>query len=467
MKCRVYGFFPPPLCSSVESVRRTIHPVKAEKHAFGAHNYVCAAARAVKFFLFDASLCVCAMSISKTLGAEALFRAFTSNGPLIMKLGQFLSTRADILPEEALLRLKAIQSMAPSSVPGAADPLDMLRKETGVALPRSSLKGKIGAGCISQVYRVQIGEKDYALKIIDRSVREQIHADLVLFQMFSAVLGFGRFYREFMRNMGAQMDLNKERENTERFRRNFAMYRSPAESSSAFTRIVSKLTDTSFIFPKPIAATESLLLTEYWKGGEVGRAHGEGILFMFLKMLFKDRFVHSDLHPGNLAVLDAHGGRGTCTGSARAPSKHHTIIVYDTGLSHELTQAQCKNLKDLSKEVLLGRKERALSLVIDRNRLNQHTCEEKRAFLKSAAAHWERLRAGAAGLPSGIFRGYALTQRHNVFLDSAYTNIMMSVLYVQDHIRDIKRLRWPVALKSGLSVDYVELFARWRLNLGH
>ncbi|KAI5190413.1 hypothetical protein NEMIN01_1037 [Nematocida minor] len=453
MKHKYYGglLIPPPLISSVQAVDRCIHPVFRPEQEHSLCKYLSSGAKAIKFLLFDISTCLGAFCISRKLGSSLLFRALTKNGPVVMKIGQFLSTRLDILPEEAISRLKVLQSLAPTPRQNK-HPLDIFYDETGILLPHSSLQGEVGAGCISRVYKVRIGEKDYALKIIDPKTRESAQIDLDLFETFSKLLGFSRFYQEFKRNMLVQLDLRKEKKNTERFRKNFALFQSPLENKSLLTRVLSKFSNTSVVFPKPVAATESILLTEYWKGEEIDAKSGESILFLFLKMAFKDRFVHSDFHPGNLSVIKD---------SKKRPGKS-TIIVYDSGLTHSLTKEQSRNLADLIKTVLLDKKKKALSLLIERNSLNTHTEEKKNAFLTSAAEHWNRANTKNTSALDRALKVYFLARRHNIFLDSAYTNMAMSAIYMQNHIKEVEQVNWTTALKSGVIMDYLDLFMQWK-----
>lgn len=464
MKYAYYGgmLIPPPLCTSVHYAERRIHKISRQDEKDTIFMRVGSGIKLAKFFLFDLSVSLGALFISREAGSSLIFKALTENGPVVMKLGQFLSTRTDILSNCLVSKLKTIQSKAPvTKEKDFRHPLDILYEETGVSLPYSSLKGQIGAGCISQVYKVEIGRHAYALKIIDKKTREKIRSDLEVFEIFSKLLGMNRFYQEFKRNMCAQMDLRKEKGNTERFRRNFALFQSPLENRSVFVKILSFFNKTSVIFPKPVAATKNILLTEYWKGRELGAGNGESVLLLFFKMVFNDRFVHSDLHPGNISVIPTDTKNKN---KHKDQIKNKTIIVYDTGLAHEITKEQNRNLIDLVKALLLNRKKEALSLIIDRNRMNTHTKKEKSVFLKSAIDYWDRSTTKNTNILGKALGIYFLAQRHRVFLDSAYTNLVMSGLYMQEHLKEIEGFSWVSALKSGTLLDYLDLFVQWKID---
>jgi predicted unusual protein kinase regulating ubiquinone biosynthesis (AarF/ABC1/UbiB family) len=465
MKFNYYGgmLMPGPLCTTVHTANRKIRYIPERDEKDSPLSYLYSGLRIAKFFIFNLTVGAGALAISREEGSSRIFKAFTTNGPVIMKLGQFLSTRPDILPKELISKLKIIQNQAPfDEIKDFKDPIDTLREETGISLPYSSLQGRIGAGCISQVYKVEIAGKPYALKIIDEKTRENIRTDLFIFEIFSKLTGINRFYQEFKKNMSAQTDLRREKQNTERFRRNFSLFQSPLENSSLLVKIFSLFNKTSVIFPKPIAATKNILLTEYWKGDPADSKHSDDILFVFLKMAFTDRFIHSDLHPGNISVLQ-NTKKGNQNYSPAEKNKS-TIIVYDAGLAHELTKEQSRNLIDLTKALLLNRKKEALSLIIDRNVMNRHTKKEKTVFLNSAIDHWNKSSTRETSILDSTISMYFLARKHKVFLDSAYTNMVMSVCYMQNHFKTMQQFDWISALKSGTIVDYLDLFIQWKIE---
>lgn len=458
------GLFLRPFSPTVKIAEKKIQIVKRVREDYSGYLRIYSGVRMCKFFIFDLTVGISQFFFSREKGSSRIFRALTENGPMVMKLGQFLSSRSDILPNEVTSKLKIIQKNAPVfSEKICRDPLEVLHKETGVLLPRSSLKGRIGSGCISQVYKIEIGKREYALKIIEEKTRGKIQADLEVLKIFSKIFGADRFYQEFKRNMSAQMDLRREKENTERFRRNFSLFQSPLENPSVLIKVLSYFNGTSVIFPKPVVATENILLTEYWEGEEMERDPGGNALFVFLKMVFSDRFVHSDLHPGNISFLPVVKDRKKF---AEKDSLKKTVIIYDSGLAHSLTKDQRKNLADLVKALLLDRKKEALSLIIERNRLNTHTEAEKAAFLRSAldSCPTPTDKNPSIAQLSQIANIYFLARRHKVFFDSAYTNIVLSAIYMQKHLKAANRFTWVSALKTGTLVDYLDLFFQWKID---
>ncbi|OAG32937.1 hypothetical protein NEIG_02450 [Nematocida sp. ERTm5] len=451
--------YPPPLIESLHTVNKSIKKTYKNKESITVYDYICSGGRIAKFLMVDTIVSLSANCISKKLGASAVFNALTTNGPLIMKLGQFLSTRMEVFSDESIIKLRSIQDSAPE-VKLQNHPLDILYKEVGIRLPDTALKQRIGAGCISQVYKVRMGNKDYALKIIDERTAVRVSTDIHFLEFISWACGATRFYKEFKQNMHAQMDLRKEKMNTDQFRKNFSYYQATVENNSIINQALSYFINRpSFIFPKPILATKRILLTEYWPGTKIpswDKDTSKSLLIMFMKMIFKDRFIHSDLHPGNLSIYT-----GTCPVQVSNSRIHKPIIVYDSGLTHSLTLTQRNNLSDLIKEVCLNHKRSALSLIIDRNVLNKHTPQEKDTFIKSAISYWN-MRNKKWSIFDTVIKIYFLARQHKVFLDSSYTNIIMSSIYMQNHLKGINQFDWKMAVMSGCTVDYLDILRRWK-----
>ncbi|KAI5180091.1 aarF domain-containing kinase [Nematocida sp. AWRm80] len=400
-----------------------------------------------KFLAVDIPIGVIACSISSRIGSRLIFNAFTRNGPVIMKLGQFLSTRTDILPKNVIYSLRTIQSAAP--IQEVKNPLAVLLKETGIRLPENSLVSQVGSGCIAQVFKIRYQNKEYAMKIIAPETKRTILADLTVLHYAFKAIGLGTFYQQFRRIMTEQIDLRNEKNNMTVFRKNFKWYRSTLEDSSLLNRILSHFRMHQYIFPKPILATENILLSDFWAGTQVKSSDTQGILLLGMKMVFKDRFVHADLHPGNLAVI-------------HSQTTYPNIVVYDTGLVHTITQRERDNLVDLFKELLLGHKRHALELLVDRHPENKQTPMEKEAFVTETISSWNAPLPRAYSPVQRLIHLYLITKKHKVILDDCYTNLFISFAYTHSLLSQCTcSIRWPkLFMYSNLLVPYLELFLR-------
>lgn len=439
----------PPLGTTVFQAERVIRPVPVKKTAISGWDYLAAGASLAKWVAVDLPLCALSQVLPGKLESRMLYHAFAAHGPLFMKLGQFLSTRADLLSPGAIARLQTLQSQAPAAQ--AIDLRAFFHEETGVLLPADAVKEQIGGGCVSQVYRVRLGGKDYAAKVLLPRTRTALTCGLAVLRGAAGAVGLGRFAEQFQQMMEKQLDLRREKDNAERFRAAFSGYRSVLEDPSVLNQARSRWRRYEFIFPRPLLATANLLVTEYWAGKPVTGSHAESLLFLFLRMVFKDRHIHSDLHPGNLAQV-----------ASRVP----TTIVYDTGLTEELTARQRQNLVDLLTEVLLGQKARALALLIERNRQNRHSAAAKQRFIADASQIWAAAEQSSGGYLGALFRTYRAVQQHRVFLDECYTNLLMPAVYVQQvAAKGSGEIAWgKLFWGCGLFGEYLKVLVRWKLG---
>lgn len=227
-------------------------------------------------------------------------------GPTFVKLGQVLSTRADLLPEDWIEELRKLQDQV------APVPFDELKPIIAKAIPNWEEQFEtidlkpLASASLGQVHaaRLKSGE-EVVLKIIRPGIRDLIRQDLDLMRIFAQLLE-ERFaelkafrpvgvVEEFARGITRELDLTREARNIERFRRNFA-------------------NDPRIVIPNVYTAwnTPDLLVMERIHGVKIVEYHKVGADPKFLahlgvelvfKMCFVDRFFHADPHPGNTWVL--------------------------------------------------------------------------------------------------------------------------------------------------------------------
>lgn len=433
---------------------RAIQKKDAGTEQVAGWKYVASSLKLAKCMLLEVPLALASAMISENLAASLLTRTLVHNGVVLQKLAQFLSTRPDILPGALVEKLETLQDRVPVRI--KIRPEIEIEKELGVKLHKGAVEGQIGSGTVAQVFLVSLGGRKYAVKCIGPGVRESARTDLWVLGHMCRALGLGSYFKEFQEMMQKQLDLREEKRNTEAFRTNFRMYSSGQEENNLPSRIVQGLQylglwrKAAYIFPKPLAATRNILLTEYWPGQPVTRENRKNVLFMYLKMVFRDGFVHADLHPGNIRETEG-----------------KALVVYDTGLSHKLGEARRKNLVDLLKNLIAGDPEQAFGLVVSRNPLNKHKEKEKQAFASEASAVYREILAGKKGAALSALRMYVLARKHSVFLDECYTNIAMSTCYVQKLAGSaVGCLRSPwFFLGTGLFSEWIALSRKWGRNM--
>lgn len=242
--------------------------------------------------------------------AERIRLAFTELGTTFIKLGQVLSTRADLVGPELAKELSKLQSDNP------ADPPEVVRHiiETELGKPPEALYAEfdekpLGSASIAQVHiaKLESGEP-VVVKVQHPGIEDTIQRDLEVLGFLAGIAEKAsaelRLYRpramiaEFRRSLLRELDFERERRNLEAFTRNFA-------------------DDPTVHFPKPYRelTTKRVLTMERLDGNPIARteileANGvdtEQVAWAgataFLEMVFRDGFYHADPHPGNIFVL--------------------------------------------------------------------------------------------------------------------------------------------------------------------
>ena len=239
--------------------------------------------------------------------AQELAEDLEKLGPTYVKLGQLLSTRADLLPTpylEALTRLQDDVQPFPY-----AEVERIVESELGVRISKAFLEfdpEPMAAASLGQVHRAQLRSgREVAVKVQRPNIRETILDDLQSLEEIADFLArrtsagerydFAGMVEEFRRSLLRELDYQKEA-------RNLAIL---GENLSEFRRIV---------VPQPIDdyTTSRVLTMEYVRGRKITKVSGmqlneidgdglAGDLFRaYLKQILADGFFHADPHPGNV-----------------------------------------------------------------------------------------------------------------------------------------------------------------------
>ena len=235
-----------------------------------------------------------------------LVEALEELGPTFIKLGQILSTRPDVLPEDLIHELKKLQSHV------KAEPFAEIKKliEASLEDPIDQVfddlrEEPLAAASIAQVHRAKLKDgREVVLKVLRPGIRDVVANDMDILYFLAGlaerlpemrVVQPRGVIREFDRAMTRELDLSHELANIRRFRQNFA----DVESVSV---------------PEPIEelCTKNVLVLEYLdgvpfteyekKGADRKKIAKRGISLLF-KMAFDDGFFHADPHPGNMIAL--------------------------------------------------------------------------------------------------------------------------------------------------------------------
>lgn len=230
-------------------------------------------------------------------------------GGVLIKLGQFLSVRVDILPSEVTNELSGLQDKV-NAVP-FEDIAPGIEKDLGGSLStlfRSISREPIGAASLAQVYKAELhsGEQ-VAVKSLRPGIEAVVESDLAAITQATQWLKFNRLIRErvdldhfaeeFTTVTRRELDLRLEAENTDRFRQDFAD-NNDIYVPDIYHQLTAKRTLTSefvgFIKLDDEAAMKAV---------GIDSASAAKILYRtYMEQIFETNFVHVDPHPGNLFI---------------------------------------------------------------------------------------------------------------------------------------------------------------------
>jgi ubiquinone biosynthesis protein len=240
---------------------------------------------------------------------EHVRAALEELGPTFIKLGQILSTRADLLPSSYQAELAKLQDAAPplkATVVEAVIQTELGRPVDAVF--RRFDPVPLAAASIGQVHAATLSDgTDVVVKVQRPGVVEQVERDLQVLHSLAttasrrwpladeyAVVGL---VQEFAQTLRGETDYLREGRNAERFGENFARdptVHFPCVFWNYTTARVLTLERINGIKIDDFAALDAA-------GVDRARIAANGAT-MVLKMIFRDRFFHADPHPGNFFI---------------------------------------------------------------------------------------------------------------------------------------------------------------------
>ncbi len=240
---------------------------------------------------------------------QRLAAALTELGPSFVKLGQALSTRADLVGEDVAADLSELQDrLAPFPAAAARATIAAQFGEKLDHIYGSFDDTPVAAASIAQVHFATTPDgTEVAVKVLRPGIEAQFERDIDLFmwlaEMAERVLARVRrlkpvgIVQTFANSVRLEMDLRMEASAASELAGNFAgdpEFRVPKVDWARTTRRVLTL---ERIIGIPVDERDSLIAAGHDPDEIVGRAARS-----FFRQVFRDGFFHADMHPGNLFV---------------------------------------------------------------------------------------------------------------------------------------------------------------------
>jgi predicted unusual protein kinase regulating ubiquinone biosynthesis (AarF/ABC1/UbiB family) len=264
-------------------------------------------------------------------------------GVLMIKLGQFLSSRADLLPQRALDVLSSLQDEVPpapfSHVVSVIEaelhqPVDQMFSSLDPVAAAAASLGQVHKGVLKAT------GQEVAVKVQRPNISQLVNMDLSTIRFVIWVISrfvntnefidLRAFYREFRRTIFEEIDYVQEASNARRFAEIFANKPGiliPKVIDGYISRRVLVLEWVDGIKVNDYAELEARGISRF----EVAKRTVEAYFYQF----FEIGFFHADPHPGNIFVIPGPSGI------------EPTVAFVDFGMVGALGRATKQGLRDL------------------------------------------------------------------------------------------------------------------------
>lgn len=343
-------------------------------------------------------------------------------GTTFIKLGQILSTRADLLPPEYLAELIKLQDSAP---PVAFEEIQkVLLTELGQPIEQIFAHFDpvpLAAASIGQAYAATLEDgTEVVVKVRRPGVVEQVNEDLEILKELAATASrhwsFADQYdltglvEEFSQTLRRELDYIREAHNAERFAFNFA-----TDPHIHVPRIFWQATTSRVLTLERIRGIKINDLKALDEQGTDRRRLADYATNVVLKMVCEDGFFHADPHPGNFFI--EHNGN---------------IGLIDFGMVGVIDE----QTQELLAELLIGinhqNADRLVDVFLDLG------VTRKRIDRASVRRDIDQLLSTYWGLPLGELKVatllndvYSIMRRHRMHLPSNLALLLKTVIMIE------------------------------------
>ena len=264
--------------------------------------------------------------------ARKALKTFVSLGPVYIKLGQWLSSRADILPQPYLEELAKLKDEVPAAPFEQVKPI--IEGDLG-SIERAFEyidQNAISGASLGQVYRAKIKGEDVIVKVRRPGIEQVVGEDIkVLKKIVPFAMKFvdpnlrysaEAMLTQFIETIHEEMDYKIESQNLKTIRRNLRDHPKVIIPSVLDDYSSKNLLTMQYIPGIKITNVKALEEAGVNREQLVVRAHK-----VFFTMLLRHEIFHADPHPGNISV--ANDG---------------SLILYDFGMVGKLDYKTRLNL---------------------------------------------------------------------------------------------------------------------------
>jgi predicted unusual protein kinase regulating ubiquinone biosynthesis (AarF/ABC1/UbiB family) len=289
-------------------------------------------------------------------------------GGVMIKVGQFLSSRLDVLPADVTEELAGLQDEVPA-VP-FPEIRQLAERELGIPLETRFEwveEQPLAAASLGQVHRARLklimsdspdpatggmdegeyqGEEfsEVVIKVQRPHIESIVEVDLAALRRVGEMLMRFRIVREradvpallreFSATVREEIDYLQEAENARRFYENFREH-----EDVHVPRVVSVLTTRRVLTLEDVYAIKITDYDAITAAGIDRKEVARRLLGTYLKQIFEDGFVHADPHPGNLFV--------TPVGPAGEAPPRWQLTFVDFGMTVRVNESVRAGLREM------------------------------------------------------------------------------------------------------------------------
>ncbi|EJW03808.1 hypothetical protein EDEG_01900 [Edhazardia aedis USNM 41457] len=301
-----------------------------------------------------------------------------------------------------------------------------------------------GSGCVAQVYKAKHIDKTYAVKVLHPNIRKTIFSDLsFISKVFEALKIDTTTLESYKTEAVSQLDLRNEAQNLKILGANFCG-------------------SLNVCVPEVYYKSANVLVEEFIEKADLNNfdldrcsvlntRFSNIIVSMFLKMVFLDKFVHGDLHQGNLQISNHHGKL--------------KVALFDAGMCKFLSRVEYKNLLDVVYELLFTKNyKNVANLLIEKNEHNCLLNIDRKKFSDDVSKIIKNV-LNNCSVSKNVAEMYNVIRKNKIKLYYGYSSIFTSAVCLDGFVNQLsknpykksKRLFWIHAPYKYLMFKFLNI----------
>lgn len=275
---------------------------------------------------------------------------------LLIKVGQLLSIRADLLPKGFI---KQIQDLVDQVPPSSWEEMkNVMEKEWGGPIENTLQlidPKAVASASIGEVFRGKLKDgTDVAIKVMRPTIRSIVKVD---FRSLSIIIWFAHYlapvpkgfidfrllYKELKHVIGRELDFMIEKDSAKRFRERFKSF-----EKLKIPYIYEELSTPEVLVMEWVDGVR-ITNVEFIKEHHIDQSElAENLFRIFLPQWLEAGIFHADPHAGNV-LLQEDG----------------TIVLLDFGMIGEITKKDAKHFQELLEAVLMKNDKKAADVLAE------------------------------------------------------------------------------------------------------